>query len=67
MKSNKVNEGNLEIVIIKEEPSLLNKRFLEVIIGVTLESMVENVNVTASFQWSHVFFERFPLGSGFSL
>lgn len=67
MKSNKVNEENLEILIIKEEPSLLNERFLEVIVSVTLESVIENVNITTSFQWSHVFFEGFPFGSGFSL
>lgn len=43
------------------EPSFVKKRFLEMIIGSGLKSIVEEINVAASLQRSDIFLEEFPL------
>jgi len=45
----------------ENEPSVLDEGFLEVSVGVGGEGVVEEVNVAASLQRSHVLLEGLPL------
>jgi hypothetical protein len=42
-------------------PSGVKERFLELIVCVGFEGLIQEANVSASFQGSYIFFEQFPL------